>query len=125
MESANIERHRQEIEALHRVAIDKVLEVASACTRAERELSEEGLEQLGSKLSFGPSQFSKFRRIGADGRLRSERVLPLLPTHSVSSLYEISGWPDDKLEAAIAEKVLTPHATRSQLAHSIRRSHGT
>ena len=114
-EAANIERLRLEIEALHRVVIDKVLEVATACIRAERELTEEGLEVLGSKLSFGPSQFSRFRRIGADARLRSERVLPLLPTHSVSSLYEISGWSDDKLEAAIAEKVLTPKATRSQL----------
>jgi hypothetical protein len=114
-ESANIERLRQEIEALHKAAIDKVLEVAKVCYQAERELSEDGLTKLGSLLSFGPAWLSKMRRIGADARLLTDQVRPLLPVHSASSLYEISGWSDDKLEAAISEKVLTPKATRSQL----------
>jgi hypothetical protein len=102
------------INASWRKTADGVLETARLCAQAQDGLRSKDRAKLIKQLDFNAATFSKLVKIGSREQLQDESVKSLLPP-SYSIVYEVAKLDDAELQSAIADKIINPGMTRSEL----------
>lgn len=93
---------------------ESILEVATLCAEATRELGASDRQRLVEQLKFSKSTFSKLGTIGRKKCLWELPLRPLLPP-AYSLIYDICKLTDPQREAAIAEKIVHRDMQRTDL----------
>ncbi len=101
-----------------------VLDTARLCADAREQLEEEELEELKSQLDFSRPTFTKLAKVGAKSELYEEQVSALLPPH-FSIVYQVANMDDEQRDRAIAQGVITPGMSRSELREWVASQNGT
>ena len=101
--------------------MQEMMAVARLCAEADGHLTTAQKSELIEALPFGAPTFSKLLRIGTDTRLYTPDVQRLLPAHYTIT-YAVTLLTDEELKLAIADKVIHPDMTRTELL-SWRSSH--
>ena len=109
-----IDGFRLRIESNWQKITRSIIEVAKACAEANEALSSPEKKVLLDQLSFGEAVFSKLAAIGNDKRLHRPQILKSLPA-SYSVIYEVTHLGDKELNAAVADKTITPSVSRSEI----------
>jgi len=93
-------------------SVKSILELASYCKMAKDDLDTVDLKRLREKIGFGASKFSKFAKIGGDGRLWyiADRLPP-----DYTTLYLLAGLTDARLEQAIEKGIVCRDMERKPL----------
>ena len=110
-----VDKYLQEISNGWHETTKSILAVAKICAEANSDLAPDEKRELLKNLPFGASVFSKLAKIGSDPRLKKQAIAKLLPPN-YSTIYEVSHLSDDRLQAAVKRKILTPEASRAQIA---------
>jgi hypothetical protein len=95
--------------------IETILLQAKHCAEARRTLDPLQKQKLYRRLPFKQSMFSKLADVGESRALFAANVRKHLPSNW-SLIYLLRNLSGEELEAAISQKVLTPKATRNELA---------
>lgn len=107
-----VDKFAQEIGARWTATVDAILAVASSCAEADMVLNEAEKEELGKRLPFNASTYSKLKTIGRHKGLSDlKSVLP--PSYSI--IYEIAKMKDGHFSHAIIEGIIRPDVTRQEL----------
>jgi hypothetical protein len=117
--SFTVPNHRAAIFAAYNGGLGPIMETATACLEAETQLDPAQKQALLKDLPFRPPSFSKYVRIGQDGRLHDPNIRNKLPP-KFTVLYLLSQLSQDDFAAVVQDGILRCGLRRSELEQWIK-----
>jgi acyl dehydratase len=111
-EQTAVAQFAKRINAGWHTTAESVLEMATACAEADKQLSQSAKKALIAQLPFDRVTFVKLSAIGNDVRLRP--LIHQLPS-SFSTLYELTKFDEEQLTTGLKTGAINPHATRQEI----------
>jgi hypothetical protein len=109
-----LEKYVIEIDAAWRKSVANILDVASLCLKAYKELAKSDRKTLAEKLHFGPAMFSKMLSIAKYEPFTKPEVRDAIP-EKFSLMYAISQLPPEVTMKALNDNQITLKTKRKQI----------